>query len=196
VRRRCGGPGRSKGDRWGGSEVLDRSRVPSQGLLDAVLAVSSGANLEATVRRIVQAAVDLVSARYGAVTILGRAGQLDHFVQVGVDAAAGTPIGSEPCGGGVLDAMVSDGQTAASGRCHETFGVRGVPAGSSPDADLSGSADPVGRAGCRAAVPDREDGWAGFHRRRHAHGAGAGRRGRDGGRQAQVFQQARRARHQ
>ena len=86
--------------------------------------------------------------------------------------------------------------TAASGRCHETFGVRGVPAGSSPDADLSGSADPVGRAGCRAAVPDREDGWAGFHRRRHAHGAGAGRRGRDGGRQAQVFQQARRARHQ
>ena len=71
--------------------------------------------------------------------------------------------------------------TAASGRCHETPGVRGVPAGSSPDADLSGSADPVGRAGCRAAVPDREDGWAGFHRRRHAHGAG--RRGRDGGRQ-------------
>ena len=75
-----------------------------------MLAVSSGANLEATVRRIVQAAVDLVSARYGAVTILGRAGQLDHFVQVGVDDASGTPIGSEPCGGGVLDAMVSDGQ--------------------------------------------------------------------------------------
>jgi len=94
----------------GGSEVLDRSRVPSQGLLDAVLAVSSGANLEVTLRRIVQAAVDLVSARYGAVTILGRAGQLDRLVQVGVDAAAGTPVGSEPCGGGVLDAMDSDGQ--------------------------------------------------------------------------------------
>ena len=110
MRRRCGGPGRSKGDRWGGSEVLDRSRVPSQGLLDAVLAVSSGANLEATLRRIVQAAVDLVSARYGTVTILGQAGQLDHFVQVGVDDASGTPVGSEPCGGGVLDAMVSGGQ--------------------------------------------------------------------------------------
>ena len=194
MRRRCGGPGRSKGDRWGGSEVLDRSRVPSQGLLDAVLAVSSGANLEATLRRIVQAAVDLVSARYGAVTILGRAGQLDHFVQVGVDAAAGDRVRAVRWRCARRDGLRR--ATAASGRCHETFGVRGVPAGSSPDADLSGSADPVGRAGCRAAVPDREDGWAGFHRRRHAHGAGAGRRGRDGGRQAQVFQQARRARHQ
>ena len=118
--------------------MLDRSRVPSQGLLDAVLAVSSGANLEATVRRIVQAAVDLFSARYGAVTILGRAGQLDHFVQVGVAAAAGTPIGSEPCGGGVLDAMVSGGQPLRLDDVTKHSAFVGVPAGSSADADLSG----------------------------------------------------------
>ena len=48
--------------------VATRGRM--QGLLDAVLAVASGLELEATLRRIVQAAVDLVDARYGA---LGRA---------------------------------------------------------------------------------------------------------------------------
>ena len=145
MRRRCGGPGRSKGDRWGGSEVLDRSRVPSQGLLDAVLAVSSGANLEATVRRIVQAAVDLVSARYGAVTILGRAGQLDHFVQVGVDAAAGTPIGSEPCGGGVLDAMVSDGQPLRLDDVTKHSAFVGFPPGHPPMRTFLGA--PIRSAG-------------------------------------------------
>ena len=48
--------------------VATRGRM--QGLLDAVLAVASGVELEATLRRIVQAAVDLVDARYGALGVL------------------------------------------------------------------------------------------------------------------------------
>ena len=53
--------------------VATRGRM--QGLLDAVLAVASGLELEATLRRIVQAAVDLVDARYGALGVLGPTGR-------------------------------------------------------------------------------------------------------------------------
>ncbi|MDT7574183.1 MAG: hypothetical protein QOH17_516, partial [Pseudonocardiales bacterium] len=58
-------------------EVQDRmaeivaTRDRMQGLLDAVLAVGEGLELDATLRRIVAAAVDLVDARYGAMGVLG-----------------------------------------------------------------------------------------------------------------------------
>ena len=55
-----------------------------QGLLDAVLAVASGLELEATLRRIVQAAVDLVDARYGALGVLGPTGGISRFIHVGL----------------------------------------------------------------------------------------------------------------
>ena len=53
-------------------------------LLEGVLAVSSGMDLEVTLRRVVQAAVDLVDARYGALGMLGGAGETDRFVYVGI----------------------------------------------------------------------------------------------------------------
>ncbi|MGD9526064.1 MAG: histidine kinase, partial [Pseudonocardia sp.] len=48
------------------THVQDRMR----GLLDAVLAVASDLDLDSTLHRIVQAAVDLVDARYGALGVL------------------------------------------------------------------------------------------------------------------------------
>ena len=57
------------------NEVQDRlaemANTPRrlEGLLDAVVAVASGIELDSTLQRIVQAAADLVDARYGA---LGR----------------------------------------------------------------------------------------------------------------------------
>jgi hypothetical protein len=59
------------------TEVQDRlaeivkTRDRLQGLLDAVMAVGAGLELDSTLRRIVQAAVDLVDARYGALGVLG-----------------------------------------------------------------------------------------------------------------------------
>ncbi|MDT7617892.1 MAG: hypothetical protein QOF00_5339 [Pseudonocardiales bacterium] len=51
--------------------VATRDRM--QGLLDAVLAVAEGLELDTTLRRIVGSAVDLVDARYGAPGVLARA---------------------------------------------------------------------------------------------------------------------------
>ena len=61
-------------------EVQDRlteivkTRDRLQGLLDAVIAVGAGLELDSTLQRIVQAAVQLVDARYGALGVLGRRG--------------------------------------------------------------------------------------------------------------------------
>ena len=54
-------------------------------LLKSVLAVSSGLDLDTTLRQIVQAAIDLVDARYGALGVFGERGKLSQFVYVGID---------------------------------------------------------------------------------------------------------------
>lgn len=76
------------------------------GLLEAVLAVSSGLELDETLRQIVRAAVDLVDARYGALGVLGDDGMLTEFVHVGIDDATRTLIGPLPTGHGVLGVVL------------------------------------------------------------------------------------------
>jgi len=82
-------------------------------LLEGVLAVSSGMDLEVTLRRVVQAAVDLVDARYGALGMLGGAGGTDRFVSVGIDDGAGALIGSPP----TIILTANSGPTARGSRC-------------------------------------------------------------------------------
>jgi len=62
--------------------VATRGRM--QGLLDAVLAVAGGLELDTTLRRIVQAAVDLVDARYGALGVLAPNGEISRFIHIGL----------------------------------------------------------------------------------------------------------------
>lgn len=54
-------------------------------LLEAVVAVGSNLNLEVVLRQIVEAAVTLVDARYGALGVIGEGGRLAEFVPVGLD---------------------------------------------------------------------------------------------------------------
>ena len=73
--------------------VATRDRM--QRLLDAVLAVASGLELDSTLRSIVQAAVDLVDARYGALGVLAPDGRISRFVHVGIDEETRATMG--PC---------------------------------------------------------------------------------------------------
>ena len=84
--------------------VATRGRM--QGLLDAVLAVASGVELEATLRRIVQAAVDLVDARYGALGVLGPTGGISRFIHIGLDEAIRAKMGRLPEGKGLLGQLI------------------------------------------------------------------------------------------
>src|SRR5919106_1322946 len=66
-------------------------------LLDAVLTVGSDLDLSAMLQRIVQAAVDLVDARYGALGVLDESHtRLAQFITVGVDDESRAAIGNLP----------------------------------------------------------------------------------------------------
>lgn len=80
----------------------DRER----GLFTAVVSVAAGLELEATLRRIVQAAVELVDATYGALGVLSPDGRVGEFVHVGIDATTAATIGPLPSGKGILGLLI------------------------------------------------------------------------------------------
>jgi signal transduction histidine kinase len=86
--------------------VATRDRV--HGLLEAVVAVGTDLELEAVLRRIVEAAVTLVDARYGALGVVGEDGRLADFIPVGVDEAAIAVIDHWPEGRGLLGLLITD----------------------------------------------------------------------------------------
>ncbi len=85
-----------------------RTRDRLQGLLDAVLAVASGLELDSTLQRIVQAAVDLVDARYGALGVLDDDGGLAEFVYVGISEETRAKMPHLPEGKGLLGLLTRE----------------------------------------------------------------------------------------
>ncbi|MFE8946880.1 GAF domain-containing protein [Streptomyces sp. NPDC007856] len=81
-----------------------RDRVHT--LLDAVLAVGSDLDLEVVLHRIVESAVTLVDAQYGALGVLGEEGTIKQFVTVGIDEEAIARIGHYPRGEGILGLLI------------------------------------------------------------------------------------------
>ena len=84
------------------------TRDRMRGLLDAFLAVGAGLELDTTLRRIVEAAVSLVDARYGALGVLGPDGGISRFVHVGIDEATRARMGRLPEGKGLLGQLIFD----------------------------------------------------------------------------------------
>ncbi|MBV9143714.1 MAG: GAF domain-containing sensor histidine kinase [Pseudonocardiales bacterium] len=87
-----------------------RTRDRLQGLLDAVIAVGAGLELDSTLQRIVQAAVDLVDARYGALGVLGSQEGLSEFVYVGINPEERARMGQLPEGRGLLGLLIKHPQ--------------------------------------------------------------------------------------
>jgi two-component system, NarL family, sensor histidine kinase DevS len=89
--------------------VLD-TRDRTHALLEAVVAVGSHLELEVVLRQIVEAAVELVSARYGALGVIGEAGRLAEFVPVGLDEREIAGIHHWPEGRGLLGELITHPQ--------------------------------------------------------------------------------------
>ncbi|AHH97012.1 GAF domain-containing sensor histidine kinase [Kutzneria albida] len=87
---------------------LNTAKGQVQGLLDAVVAVSSGLELDSTLHRIVVAATELVDAEYGALGVLGADGRLCTFVTVGIEAPTRALMGPLPTGHGLLGTLIAD----------------------------------------------------------------------------------------
>jgi signal transduction histidine kinase len=89
-------------------DEIVNTRDSLQSLLDAMLAVASGLELESTLRRIVSVAIELVDARYGALGVLGSDNYLARFVYVGIDPETRAHMGDLPQGHGLLGQLISD----------------------------------------------------------------------------------------
>jgi signal transduction histidine kinase len=87
------------------------TRDRMRGLLEAVVAIGSGLDLESTLRRIVEAAVGLVDAAYGALGVIGEAAEgkrLAEFIPVGLTAEEIGRIHHWPEGRGLLGLLIDE----------------------------------------------------------------------------------------
>jgi signal transduction histidine kinase len=86
--------------------LATRDRVHS--LLEAVVAIGGNLDLEIVLRKIVEAALPLVGARYGALGVIGDDGRLTEFIPVGLDEAQIAGIDHWPDGQGLLGTLIRD----------------------------------------------------------------------------------------
>ena len=86
--------------------VAARDRL--RGLLRANRLIIGDLALPVVLRRIAEAARDLVQARYAALGVLGPDGGLEQFIHVGVDDETVARIGHLPEGKGLLGALIDD----------------------------------------------------------------------------------------
>jgi signal transduction histidine kinase len=77
-------------------------------LLEAVVAVGANLELEVVLHKIVEAAVSLVQARYGALGVIGAGDRLAEFIPVGLEEAQIAEIDQWPQGRGILGRLIRD----------------------------------------------------------------------------------------
>ncbi|MGZ8808315.1 MAG: sensor histidine kinase [Mycobacterium sp.] len=89
-------------------EQIVEGRDRLDGLVEAMLVVTSGLELDQTLKTIVHTAIELVDARYGAVGVRGQDRELVEFIYEGIDEEMREQIGHLPEGRGVLGVLIDD----------------------------------------------------------------------------------------
>lgn len=89
-------------------EQIVQGRDRLDGLVAAMLVVTSGLELDATLRAIVHTATELIDARYGALGIRGNDHELVEFIDEGIDGPTREKIGPLPQGHGVLGVLIDE----------------------------------------------------------------------------------------
>ncbi|MFF5338459.1 GAF domain-containing protein [Streptomyces sp. NPDC013181] len=110
------GSGGARAPRLGLDELLDelqarldeaRSTREKLGeLLKAVMSVGQGLDLSQVLRTIVESAVTLVDAQYGALGVIGDDRRLSRFLTTGIDDELHKRIGALPSGHGILGELI------------------------------------------------------------------------------------------
>ncbi|MEP6482715.1 MAG: GAF domain-containing protein [Rhodoglobus sp.] len=109
-------------------EVLE-TQGRLRNLLKASRVVADELELAVVLRRIVEAAVELVGARYGAIGVISPEGTLEQFIHVGMPADLVNVIGHLPEGHGVLGALIQEQETIRLEHISEDGRSAGFPAG-------------------------------------------------------------------
>ena len=89
-------------------EQIVEGRDRLDGLVEAMLVVTSGLQLDDTLRTIVHTALELVDAQYAALGVRGSGDELVAFIYEGIDETTRERIGSLPQGRGVLGVLIDE----------------------------------------------------------------------------------------
>ena len=112
-------------------KIVD-AREQLDALLHSMLVISKGLDLEATLRSIVESAVQLVDARYGALGVRGHNHELSAFIYHGIDEETAARIGPLPTGGGVLGLLIDEPRAIRLTCLSDHPSSIGFPAGHPP----------------------------------------------------------------
>ncbi len=107
-----------------------RDRVNA--LFEAVMAVGTNLDLEVVLRKIVESAVALVDASYGAMGVIGEGNRLAEFIPVGLTEEEIANIHHWPEGRGLLGALITDPRPMRSANLSEHALSAGFPPGHPP----------------------------------------------------------------
>ena len=86
--------------------VRDRDRAEL--LIEAGLALASERALGSVLQRIVELAVDITAARYGAISVLAPDGRIEEFITEGITDEERAEIGDPPTGHGLLGLLITE----------------------------------------------------------------------------------------
>ena len=109
-----------------------------RGLLRANQVITGDLALPVVLRRIADAARELVGARYAALGVIGPDGDLVEFVHVGMPADVVEEIGPLPQGKGLLGVLIEDPQPIRLSRIDDDPRSSGFPSGHPPMASFLG----------------------------------------------------------
>jgi signal transduction histidine kinase len=110
-----------------GEVIGSRDRL--HGLLDATVALGGDLELPSLLRRVVESAVRLVDARYGALGVVGADQQLTEFITVGIADDVRERIGAPPRGRGLLGELIRDPRPVRTADVASHPSSVGFPAG-------------------------------------------------------------------
>ena len=99
-------------------------------LVETGIALSSELSIESLLRKLIEIAVELTDAAYGALGVVDRLGTgLERFITVGVDDATKATIGDPPRGRGILGVLIHDRQALRLADLREDPRSAGFPPG-------------------------------------------------------------------
>ena len=108
-------------------------------LIETGISLSSELSLASLLRKLIETAVELTGARYGAMGVIDRAGTgLEQFITVGIDADLQATIGDPPHGRGILGVPIRDRKPLRLANLAEDRRSVGFPAGHPPMASFLG----------------------------------------------------------